>query len=457
MLDYPGSLNISYAPGALPRVPKNARVEEVMRVRRLTRFHSRNLIASAGTWEVPLSEDWSSFFAPRAALSSSTASISHALPLYTPGYRHLLNIRPHSFNDEDYDQDEGELQRHRTLVERDWSRFGQRGFQEIEARTLEFDLTEGERNKIKARPVTMTWGTFADSGFGGRETFAPSDLIFRQNLAEQIATSHRALDTRLLAAEKALPPFPYDTTAHEEGKILVDQHFFETWADVLVCAGWVKDEVKESNFALIQYKARPRGVVESEGESRTLDRWVICEEMIPKAYRDNLGLIADGKLPKKSKRISFLRRRKSTKPITRLNASQISMLPSAPASVYSNDTALRSRDDPSVFTNNAPTTKVRLGHSVYAPSMLPGSPGSGIVEEKEEAPFSSLRNERDGSVSPPPKAGFLARISSRVKPRTSSGPDTGDGTGRSSPADNSREPVRRPPSLFRADHCSGSA
>lgn len=45
---YPRVLNISYSPSALPKVPKGARVEEVTRVRRLARFHSRNLIQSAG-------------------------------------------------------------------------------------------------------------------------------------------------------------------------------------------------------------------------------------------------------------------------------------------------------------------------------------------------------------------------------------------------------------------------
>ena len=47
ILNYPSILNISYA-GGPPKVPKGAKVEEVTRVRRLTRFHSRNLIASAG-------------------------------------------------------------------------------------------------------------------------------------------------------------------------------------------------------------------------------------------------------------------------------------------------------------------------------------------------------------------------------------------------------------------------
>ena len=48
ILGYPNNLNISSRSGGTPKPPKGGRVEEVLRIRRLTRFHSRNLIASAG-------------------------------------------------------------------------------------------------------------------------------------------------------------------------------------------------------------------------------------------------------------------------------------------------------------------------------------------------------------------------------------------------------------------------
>ena len=45
---YPDSLNISYS-GGPPKVPAGARTEEVTRVKRVTRFHSRNLIQQGAT------------------------------------------------------------------------------------------------------------------------------------------------------------------------------------------------------------------------------------------------------------------------------------------------------------------------------------------------------------------------------------------------------------------------
>lgn len=48
IIGYPDFLGLDYNINASPKVPPTARVEEVTRVRRLTRFHSRNLIASAG-------------------------------------------------------------------------------------------------------------------------------------------------------------------------------------------------------------------------------------------------------------------------------------------------------------------------------------------------------------------------------------------------------------------------
>ena len=265
ILGYPSILNISSRTGGAPKPPKGGRVEEVLRIRRLTRFHSRNLIASAGTWEVPRSLDWSLFFpsptsTPRnsKSLVSSTSnlSLSSPLPVYTAYYRHLLNIRSHSFNDEEYD--EGDLQRYSSVVEKEWGRFGELGFKEVDGKSLEFDLTEGERKAVKQRPMTMEWNEFADQGFGGRETFLPSDLIFHQTISQKVSTwssSNMALQARLLSAERSLPPFPYDTAPQEAGKLMIEEYFFEAWADV-VGTGWAREELKESSFGLIQWKSR---------------------------------------------------------------------------------------------------------------------------------------------------------------------------------------------------------
>lgn len=145
--------------------------------------------------------------------------------------------------------------------------------------------------------------TFEQSGFGGRETFTQADMIFKSALTQSVQTwpaSQQALDQRLRQTEKMLPPFPYDVTPYEQTRILVDVNFFEVWADVLVAGGWARDELKESSFALVQWKSRPRDGEFARGRSagndsddRTEERWVLVEEYVPREYREELR---DGKV-----------------------------------------------------------------------------------------------------------------------------------------------------------------
>lgn len=66
----------------------------------------------------------------------------------------MLNIRS---LDEEEDADDGELQRYKSTVDKDWSRFGVRGFSQIDDKQLAFDLNESERKQVKSRPLTMAW------------------------------------------------------------------------------------------------------------------------------------------------------------------------------------------------------------------------------------------------------------------------------------------------------------
>lgn len=90
---------------------------------------------------------------------------------------------------------------------------------------------------------------------------------------------------------------------------MVDDNFFEAWADICVSSGWQRDEIKESNWALIQYRARPRdGRVQlsSSGGSdgRTEEAWMLIEEVVPAAYREEL---LEARAGRKSKKAAFLR------------------------------------------------------------------------------------------------------------------------------------------------------
>lgn len=147
----------TYPPPLNSKISAGTRIEEVTRVRRLARFHSNNLIQSAGTWTVPESNDWDLFFPTSnlASLTASTSSAAPSLPIFTPQYKHLLNIRSNS--NLEYDDDDGDMQRFKSVVERDWGKFGELGFRSLEIEKLQFDLSEGERKKIRDKHSTMDW------------------------------------------------------------------------------------------------------------------------------------------------------------------------------------------------------------------------------------------------------------------------------------------------------------
>ncbi|GAA5898684.1 hypothetical protein JCM6882_000896 [Rhodosporidiobolus microsporus] len=359
---YPATLNISYT-NAAPQIPKGARVEEVMRVKRLTRFHSRNLIQQSGIWEVPHSKDWKLFFDPADPASK---------PVYTASYRHLLNIRSnHGLEDGGGYDDEGEMQKFKSGIEKDWAKFGELGFQDVDSKKLEFDLTEGERAQVVQKRETLDWSTFETAGFSGREIFAPTDLVFHHTLSQRVNTwpsSQKALADKLRATEQLLPPFPYDTTPHEEGRVLIERDFVEAYADVLVGGGWARDELKESSFALIGWKARPREGEYPKGkpvgsDSRSEERFVLVEEFVPREYRE--ALLRQPEIKKQSKRVSFMRavRRKSTQkgpppsvghPAPSNQTSFSTLVPAPLSSSYARkDSGLRPIDE-NVFNPSAP-------------------------------------------------------------------------------------------------------
>lgn len=62
-------------------------------------------------------------------------------------------------------------------------------------------------------------------------------------------------------------------------------------SDVLCSSGWTRDEVKESNWALIQYKTRPLNFEKTplpNSDVRTESNWFLVEEVTPADYRQAL-------------------------------------------------------------------------------------------------------------------------------------------------------------------------
>lgn len=63
------------------------------------------------------------------------------------------------------------------------------------------------------------------------------------------------------------------------------------FSDVLCASGWARDEVKESHWALLQFRTRPLGgdgPIPTINDGRTEDTWFLVEEIIPAEYRASL-------------------------------------------------------------------------------------------------------------------------------------------------------------------------
>lgn len=153
--DYPANVPILVKP------IKTARLEQVGRIRRHARFYSKNLVASAASWEVEKSRVWDRLFPVPSAIRSPPTSPKagagprvkivdpRSRPVFSNAYKHLLNIRP-GFAEPEDDQDI-EMQRFRSLVEKEWSGFISKGFEPPDETKLQFDLTETERTQRKLK------------------------------------------------------------------------------------------------------------------------------------------------------------------------------------------------------------------------------------------------------------------------------------------------------------------
>lgn len=321
-------------PNVIPSLVKthpSARLEKVARFKRFARFYNKNLILNASTWEVGPNKTWDRLKPYPSTVATQSSNNSKAgltntatKPVFTKLYKHLLNIGSYvDPDDEEVAECETDFetqQRFKSLVEKEWSGFMNKGFLEPDRKKLEFDLTESERLKRRQKHDTMDWDSFAGSGFLGRETYMPTDLQFNTDFSKTVATwpnEKKMLSKKLTKTNKALPAFPYDITPVEQEPLFVDENFFEAWADALVSSGWSRDEFKDVSWVLINYKCKPANHLDVEfqptstnQDGRTDDIWILFVEVVPPEYREELiesGHKIHNALTKRSKRISFLR------------------------------------------------------------------------------------------------------------------------------------------------------
>ncbi|KAG0148230.1 hypothetical protein CROQUDRAFT_90562 [Cronartium quercuum f. sp. fusiforme G11] len=303
----------------------SAKLECVARFRRQTRFYNKNLIQNASKWKIEQSKTWSRLQPTesstrnhqRANSNSSNSSDTLGKFKFTKSYKHLLNITNDSdldILDDDHhidlnDELNLETQRFKSLVEKQWSGFMNKGFEETNSeKKLEFDLEESEKLKRRQRHNTMDWDSFAGNGFFGRETFIPNELEFNSNLNQTIQNwpiEQKVLNKKISKASKHLPQLKsLDPLPQELKPILLDENFFEAYADALVCSGWARDELKEVSWALVHYKSRSINC--DPNDERNDDMWVLFEEVVPAEYRQML-VASNSKAAKRHRRTSFLR------------------------------------------------------------------------------------------------------------------------------------------------------
>lgn len=306
------------------------------------------------------------------------------------------------------------------------------GFAPPDESKLRFDLTETERANRRRKYKTMDWSTFEGAGFTSEESALQMELLL--DPAENGMTSandvssakHRELlASRAKKLEKALPPFNYDITPSEDRAVQVDKLFFEVYADVLCASGWTRDEVKESNWSLIQLKTRPDDREHQPGvDDRTEDTWFLVEEAIPPEYKVALLQSAVQK-PKSSRRISFLRsvRKKSKQPPMPTSAqaglgNSSTKFDSKPDS-RSNSPNLR-YPDVSVFSKRGATQKISLmQHSPVLEEdseTLQSGPG-----ELDNGSYVSISTNNHSDQRPPSREGHKTTRNSLL-PRSSKGP-----------------------------------
>jgi hypothetical protein len=320
-------------PSIIPSLIKthpSARLERVVRFQRLTSFYNKNLISSAGTWNVARSKTWDRLkpypeIGAAQYLNHSKAGFSTdpSKLLFSPAYKHLLNIKGQmSFDNEEDDYPGANFegpQRFKSLVEKEWSGFINRGFQEPDAKKLQFNLDESSNAKLKMKRETMDWDAFTGAGFIGRETYQPGDLELNANV-RKIASPliappmpKKGMSKKLIKTSRSPSMFSYDATPIELPSIYVDENFFEAWADVLVSSGWCHDELKEVSWVLIHCKCKPADHQEFEfrptplnPDGRNDDMWALFEEVIPPEHQ-SAQLNSQKVATQKNNRRSFLR------------------------------------------------------------------------------------------------------------------------------------------------------
>lgn len=242
-----------------------------------------------------------------------------------------------------------DVEAYMSLADQAWDEFMSDGFTAPDQAKLAFDLHESERKARMQGRQSVQWSQFERSGFSlkddGLESVLAFDDLLQQDVKRWPEERAELLD-KLRKTDKAMPPFPYDTTpcvisspsldSEATGQWVqkpfsrMDDVFPEVYADILLGNGWSnRDELthRNANFVIVQYKSRPSpSTVGAQGagatnatqaslhelDERTDAAWFVIEEVVPAQYRSELE--AAGRKKNRSRaslrNLTLFRRRK---------------------------------------------------------------------------------------------------------------------------------------------------
>ncbi|PFH49544.1 hypothetical protein AMATHDRAFT_76152 [Amanita thiersii Skay4041] len=327
----------------VPQSRKGARTLRLLNVRRNVRMYSLDLVKTAATWGSRGTKPSASSLAPSNGLSASkewerVAPMTLKLPpRYADSFRKRMNM-PSNFHPEcgpgyvtgglnpvsstssykstvssshsggsseaDYlglniGPREGE-DRFKSLTDLKWGEFESMGFGGIgDEKKLEFDLTESARQERSAKRQTLSWNDFSAAGFSRNDGPLSATLQFSTPIANTISTwpsQNAEIHKKLKKAEKALPPFGWDTEPVVLNEEVIEEAFIDVFCDLVYGGGWMDNERVEEvdrdcNWALVEFKAMPphKATAVGTGDPRTATILVLFEEFVPLEYRQKLA------------------------------------------------------------------------------------------------------------------------------------------------------------------------
>ncbi|EJD38165.1 hypothetical protein AURDEDRAFT_116601 [Auricularia subglabra TFB-10046 SS5] len=299
---------------------RGARTVRVLAVRRNVRMYTSDLVRNGASWQLPpTSKEW----------NKVTANDTRA-PRYSDAFRKRLNLAV-SFTPESTDTKKPqadadsvvESERFRSLTDLKWGEFEALGFGTPDETKLQFDLTESARKARLEKHKTLTWNDFSTAGFSRSDAPLSATLQFSAPIAATIgnmSAQQAELHRKLKKAQRALPPFGWDTKPVLGAEEVVEEAFLDVFCDLIWSAGWQdrrEQTFRDCNWAMVEYKAlaASRGNSRSpNADPRTGSQLVLYEEFVPSEYRAQLTA------PKRRLRLPFAARsQRQWKPAQTLN------------------------------------------------------------------------------------------------------------------------------------------